>query len=61
MVFPMIDMKLLKDGAGKLAAKLVQESKGAKNKTKPAEKNKLKAVEVVDPETGGTQIDLTPI
>jgi phage protein D len=51
------DMKLLKDGAGKLAAKLVQESKGAKNKAKPAEKNKLKAVEVVDPETGGTQIE----
>jgi len=51
------DMKLIKDGAGKLAARVARESKGARNRSKPKRKNKLREVEVVDPETRETHVE----
>lgn len=54
------DLKLLKDGAGKLAARVSRESKGEVNRSKPAKKGKLREVEVVDPETRETHVEYHP-
>ena len=51
------DLKMTRDGAGRIARRSTREQGGKKNMHKPAKKEELVLVEVVDPETGETRIE----
>ena len=51
------DLKLARDGKGRVAAKTEKDQGGQKNTNEPADGAELTPVEVVDPETGETHIE----
>lgn len=54
------DLKLVRDGAGRLANRLGREQGGEKNRHEKPADDQLIEVEVVDPETGETHIEYRP-
>ena len=51
------DLKLTRDGTGRLARRLAREQRGEPNRTKATRSGQLTAVERVDPETGKTRLE----
>ena len=51
------DLKLTRDGSGRMARQLAREQGGQHNQSEPAEDGGVTEVEVVDPETGATHIE----
>ena len=51
------ELKLTRDGTGRLARRLAREQRGERNRSRPRRDGELTQVEVVDPETGATRIE----
>ncbi len=51
------ELKLTRDGTGRLACRLAREQRGERNRSRPRRDGELTQVEVVDPETGATRIE----
>jgi len=51
------ELKLTRDGTGRMAKKLAQEQRGERNRTRPRTDGEVTQVEVVDPETGRTRLE----
>lgn len=51
------ELKLTRDGTGRMAKKVAQEQRGERNRTRPRNDGEVTQVEAVDPETGSTRIE----
>lgn len=51
------DLKLTRDGSGRMARKLAQEMQGERNQSEAVASGELKEIEVVNPESGETHIE----